>query len=464
MALLSAPSVGRALVVPGSGIALLLFTSCGSSSTTMTAPSPSRCGVQAQAASSSFPVGGGSGSLTITTNRECAWSVRSDVSWLTTVGPASGQGDGAVKFTVAANVDPPERAAALTVNDQRLQISQAGRPCDFQLSTTREVVDATGGERTLQVTASSAQCGWTAAADQAWISIVSGREGRGNGSVSFRVAAMAGPPRAGTLTVAGQPVQIEQGTGCSYSIGTVPGRVGSVGGPLSVAVTTQDGCRWDAASQSVWITIRSGTSSTASGEVQFIVASNAGSEREGLLTIAGRPFTVVQDSGCAYSVSAPPLDMPGGGGFLAFGITTGGSCPWSAASDADWMSVSPGSHTGPGEARVAIPPNSGISRSGVVRVAGQSFSITQGSSCTFVLAPPFLTYDASGGNGAVLVIVSGPCTWTAQTSADWIRMVSGTSGTGDGLVQFTVPPNTGQARSALIVIAGQNFQVSQSGR
>jgi hypothetical protein len=43
-------------------------------------------------------------------------------------------------------------------------------------------------------------------------------------------------------------------------------------------------------------------------------------------------------------------------------------------------------------------------------------------------------------------------------------MVSGTSGTGDGLVQFTVPPNAGQARSAFIVIAGQNFSVSQSGK
>jgi hypothetical protein len=43
-------------------------------------------------------------------------------------------------------------------------------------------------------------------------------------------------------------------------------------------------------------------------------------------------------------------------------------------------------------------------------------------------------------------------------------MVSGTSGAGDGLVQFTVPANTGQARKAFIVIAGQNFAVSQAGR
>lgn len=460
-----AASIGRALCVPCSGIAFLIFTACGSSSTTATAPTtPARCALQVQAATSSFPVAGGSGALTITTNRECGWSVRSEAAWLTTTGPTSGQGDGAVTFTVASNAEPAERTAALAVNDQRLSITQAGRPCGFQLSTTHEIVDATGGERTLQVTATSAQCAWTSATEQPWIAIVSGREGRGNGSVTFRVAAMAGPPRAGTLTVAGQPVQIEQGSGCAHSVGPVSPRVPSAGGPLTVTVTTTAGCRWEVSSQSAWITIRSGASGTASGEVQLIVASNTGPEREGLVTIAGKTYPVAQESGCTYNISAPPLEMPGSGGLLAFGITTGPSCPWAATSGAPWMTVAPASGTGPGLARFAIAPNPGISRTAVVRVAGQSFSITQTSPCTYVLSPPYLEYDASGGNGAVLVIVSGPCTWTAQSTADWIRMVSGTSGAGDGLVQFTVPPNAGQARKGFIVIAGQNFAVSQAGR
>ena len=465
MARIPEASIGRAPGVLSSGIALLMFAGCGSSSSTATAPTPaSRCAVQTQAATSAFPVAGGSAALTISTNRECAWSVRSDASWLTTSGAASGQGDGVVTFTVASNADPAERTAALTVNEHRVPISQAGRPCDFRLSTTHEVVDAAGGERTLQITASSAQCGWTAATEHPWISILSGREGKGNGSVTFRIAPAAGPPRNGTLTAAGQAVQIEQGTGCAYSVGPMPARIASSGGPLTVAVATSNGCRWEAASQSLWITIRSGASGAATGEVQFIVASNPGPERQGLVTIAGRTHPVIQESGCTYNVSAPPLEMPGGGGLLVFGVNTAASCPWSAAGGAEWMSVSPSSGSGSGEARFVIAANPGIRRTAVARVAGQSFSITQASPCTFVLAPPYLEYDATGGNGAVLVIVSGPCTWTAQTSADWIRMVSGTSGTGDGLVQFTVPPNTGPARRAFIVIAGQDFPVSQAGR
>jgi hypothetical protein len=327
-----------------------------------------------------------------------------------------------------------------------------------------EVVEAAGGERTVQVSATSAQCGWTSGTEQPWIAIVSGREGKGNGAVTFRVAAMAGPPRAGTLMVAGQSVEIEQGSGCAYSVGPVGQRAPSAGGPVVATVTTTSGCRWEVASQSPWITIRSGASGTASGDVQLIVASNPGPEREGLVTIAGKPYPLVQESGCIYNISAPPLQMPGGGGLLAFGVTTGASCPWTATSGAQWMSVAPAGGTGPGQARFVIAPNPGISRTAVVRIAGQSFSVTQASSCTYALSPPYLEYDATGGNGAVLVIVSGPCTWTAQSTAEWIRMVSGTSGAGDGLVQFTVPPNTGQARKAFIVIAGRNFEVSQAGR
>ena len=464
MASLPARSNGRPLRAFYVASALLFCASCGSSSTTTTAPTPARCGVQVRAESSSFPENGGTGSLTISTDRECGWSVRSEAGWLALAGSTTGQGDGVVKFTVATNADPIERKAAVVVNDQQLQISQAGRPCGFQLSTTHEVVDASGGERTLQVAASSTLCGWTAAADQSWISVVSGREGRGNGAVTFRIAAMAGPPRAGTLTVAGQPVQVEQGTGCSYSIGSAAGRMAAAGGSLTVAVNTAEGCRWDVASQSTWITIRSGASGTTSGQVELIVASNSGPEREGLVTIAGRTYSVIQESGCNYNISPPPLDMPGGGGILAFGITTGPACSWTAAGGAAWVSVSPAGGSGPGLVQFAIAANPGISRTTVLRVAGQSYSITQASQCTFALAPPYLTYDETGGNGAVLVIVSGPCTWSAQSTVDWIRMVSGTSGTGDGLVQFTVPPNTGQARSAFIVIAGQNFSVTQSGK
>jgi len=87
------------------------------------------------------------------------------------------------------------RAAAITVEDQRLQISQEGRRCDFRVSSTSETVDLPGAERTIEVTTGSTQCRWTAAADVPWITIVAGREGSGIGAVTFRIDAVSGPLR-----------------------------------------------------------------------------------------------------------------------------------------------------------------------------------------------------------------------------------------------------------------------------
>jgi hypothetical protein len=460
----AAANVRESLLLVACSMGAMLAAGCGSSSQTITAPPPSRCAVQAQLESSSFPLAGGSGSLTISTNRECGWSVRSDASWLVPAGPTDGQGDGVVKFSVAANADPASRTAAFTVNDRRLEIRQAGKPCDFRLSSTREAIEASGGDRTIQVTASSAQCTWTAAADQPWIVVKAGSEGRGDGAVTFHVAPMAGPPRAGTLIVAGGRVSVEQGAGCAFAIGAFDTNLPSSGGALNVSISTTAGCGWTASSQSVWITIRSGDAGAGSGQVQFIVGANGGPAREGVLTIAGRLFVVTQASGCTYSITPGVQDAAGAGGTGAISISTGPACPWTASSGAEWLTLSAVSGTGPSQVSYTATPNTGTTRAGTLTVAGHAATINQPSMCSFVLAPPYLTYDEAGGNGAVLVIVSGPCTWTASSGVDWVRMVSGTSGTGDGLVQFTVAPNAGQPRGTNLQIAGQSFAVTQGGK
>jgi hypothetical protein len=101
----------------------------------------------------------------------------------------------------------------------------------------------------------------------------------------------------------------------------------------------------------------------------------------------------------------------------------------------------------------------------MLTIAGQTFTVSQSSQCTYSVVPTHMTYDTKGGHGAVLVIVSGPCTWTAESGADWIRMIPGyTSGTGEGHVQFTVAAHSGATRTGSVTIAGQNVVVAQSGR
>ncbi|MGD9214707.1 MAG: BACON domain-containing carbohydrate-binding protein [Desulfobacteraceae bacterium] len=83
------------------------------------------------------------------------------------------------------------------------------------------------------------------------------------------------------------------------------------------------------------------------------------------------------------------------------------------------------------------------------------------SDCAHTISPESSPFTQSGGTGSVSVSGASECTWSASTDAQWIQITSGTSGTGDGTVSYTVSANTGAARSAQITIAGQTHTVSQ---
>ena len=71
----------------------------------------------------------------------------------------------------------------------------------------------------------------------------------------------------------------------------------STGGTDSFDVTTSTGCPWTAASNAAWITITSGSSGSGNGKVSYSVAASNGSARTGTISVAGRTFTVKQQSG-----------------------------------------------------------------------------------------------------------------------------------------------------------------------
>jgi len=49
----------------------------------------------------------------------------------------------------------------------------------------------------------------------------------------------------------------------------------------------------------------------------------------------------------------------------------------------------------------------------------------------------------------------GSCSWRATSDAGWITIDAGASGTGGGLVEFRVSPNTtGAPRSGEVVVSG----------
>ena len=67
--------------------------------------------------------GGGQISVSVTAPGGCAWSARSDTSWIDTASGSSGEGNGSVLFNVSANAGPP-RTGAVVVAGVTVQIVQ----------------------------------------------------------------------------------------------------------------------------------------------------------------------------------------------------------------------------------------------------------------------------------------------------------------------------------------------------
>jgi hypothetical protein len=254
------------------------------------------CSYSLDHAAQTIGAAGGAGTpIAITATPGCAWTAASSATWLSDVTPASGTGNGAVNFLVAANPNGTPRTGTLTVAGQTVTITQQPVGCSYSLDATAQAISAAGGAGTPIAITATPGCAWTAASSATWISGVTPASGTGNGAVNFMVAANPnGTPRTGTLTVAGQTVTItQQPAGCSYSLDHTSQTISAAGGAgTPVVITATPGCPWTATSNAPWITDVTPGNGTGNGRVNFSVAANKGDQRTGTLTIAGKTFTV----------------------------------------------------------------------------------------------------------------------------------------------------------------------------
>lgn len=95
-----------------------------------------------------------------------------------------------------------------------------------------------------------------------------------------------------------------------------------------------------------------------------------------------------------------------------------------------------------------------------------SYTLTStgtGTPCSYQLNASSQSFASAGGSGSVNVSAPGGCAWTAVSNAQWIAVTSGTAGSGNGSVNYTVAANAGDSRTGMLTIAGQTLTVTQSG-
>lgn len=257
---------------------------------------------------------------------------------------------------------------------------------------------------------------------------------------------------------------------CSYTLSGALTSIPGTGGSGSFQVFAPAGCTWTAVSPASWITVTGGGSGSGNGTVSFSLSPNpTGFLRFGVFLVGGRSFRVDQPAApsCSYSVQPAALNIAASGGNHLINVTATAGCPWSASTSAPWVFLSSGSSgTGSGVVALSVSANPGTSqRSTTVDVAGTTVALTQAAAaCNYQLSALTADFPATGGNGQVVVSVGDGCSWSAINSSFFITLSGGLSGSGSGTVTFSVSPNPGMSqRNAILVIAGQQFSVTQRG-
>jgi len=295
------------------------------------------------------------GAVTVTAGAGCTWTAVSNVTWIAITSGASGSGNGAVNYTVAANTGAA-RTGTLTIGGLTFTVSQAAAAssaCSYNVSPTSIHATAAGLSSALLVS-TNAGCAWTATVPSgvAWIAL-NPTSGSGAGAVGYSIPANTGAARTATITVAGVAVAVTQdaASNCTYTLSaTSSPLISGVGGVGTVTVTVAGtGCAaWNVATPPVsWVHVSAGRGSTSSGSVSYSVDSNsANSSRTATLTIANQSYTVQQAAApCTYALGAAAsgtLAAAGANGSFQV-IAAGTACTWSITLPSDpasqWIHV-----------------------------------------------------------------------------------------------------------------------------
>src|SRR5262249_31964445 len=98
----------------------------------------------------------------------------------------------------------------------------------------------------------------------------------------------------------------------------------------------------------------------------------------------------------------------------------------------------------------------------LLAMACNSTTSPSSSGCQIITGTTTTNFPAAGGSASISVSPRGTnCAWAAVSSASWLTITQGASGTAEGAVQFAVAANTGPERTATLTITGTAINITQ---
>lgn len=366
---------------------------------------PATCAFSVTPTSASISASGGDLTFTVTVTQGagCSWTAATNDPFLSVKSGSTGSGNGTVVLTAGANAGG-NRSASATIAGQTIAISQLAAGCAFNVAASPTSVPAGGGDVALSISMTQgAACAWTVASTDPFVTVKSGASGTGNGSAVVTLAANTGGNRSASISAAGQTVVISQAAAavaCAFAITAAPASVPASGGDvqLRVANTQGLGCAWTATTASAFVTIVSGATGTGSGTAIARFTANTGPARSATITVAGQTIVVAQDAAaaaCVFTISPGNQNVGAAGqSFTEIISVLGSGCTWTASTTATFLTVSPASGTGNSGVTITVAANTDAARSGLITIAGQTFTIAQADGRGVVI----LSYQSQQGD------------------------------------------------------------------
>ena len=180
---------------------------------------------------------------------------------------------------------------------------------------------------------------------------------------------------------------------------------------------------------------------------------------------------------CTYSLQPrTATDVPVIGSTGSIGVSPNfSSCPWTATATQSFVIITNGNNgTGNGIVSYTINPNStnfGRNATIIIGTAGIGtpavFTINQLAdvACRFTVSPTLRTIlDKAATDTFTVTSTLGNCLRTAGSDVPWMTVTSGASGTGNGIIGYSIQANnTPAVRTGHIIVMNATFTVTQSG-
>jgi hypothetical protein len=302
--------------------------------------------------------------------------------------------------------------------DYALTLNLFAPGCGYGITPGNQVVEASGGNGTIAVTAGNG-CPWTARANAAWLTVTSGSSGTGNSTVRFTAAPnVEALYRSATLTIAGQTFTVEQ-PGMGSSCAPLPLNAGQrINSTLNAADCRS---RLRPANVNPYYAERYSLTGTAGQQVRFTVSNSSFTPYLLLLSGTGQVLT---ESTRTLPVTSGYYTLPADGPYVL-------------------------------EVTTESPPTGG---------AYTLLFETQSAGCNYLVTPSFLGVEANGGMHSFNVSAPDGCAWMTTSNASWLTITEGSSGSGNGTIKFNVAANnTTILRRATLLAAGRSLAVDQAG-